>query len=274
MFRRDTLALAGLLLGASLLLSAAFWGTCIFSAKIMSVLPFALAIAIFLLLALIEGYQKTRRFAGDGGTGELKQALWLRGTGENFGDGTAANQNAAVNRGDAERVVAYADRVIDRQINKTRGILPFNSIIMAALAIERARLPLPATPDPEAWLPIGAFFLIMLALVVSSLLCLNLFLVHRGPSTDYASFKDEFGKTIDLINERSRSIEWATVLSEACLIAGIFLVAMSEASVWVKAPAAFPSRVCAPAAAVEAPAPPLAFTAGDTPRQSPKIPRP
>jgi hypothetical protein len=32
--------------------------------------------------------------------------------------------------------VAYTDRVVDRQINKARGILPFNSILIAILALE------------------------------------------------------------------------------------------------------------------------------------------
>jgi hypothetical protein len=39
-------------------------------------------------------------------------------------------KNSLLRRSNAESALSYMERVIDRQINKARGILPFNSIIM------------------------------------------------------------------------------------------------------------------------------------------------
>jgi hypothetical protein len=48
----------------------------------------------------------------------IKKGLWKRGVGKDFPD------YAVGDRQDADRVISYVEKIIDRQINKARGILP------------------------------------------------------------------------------------------------------------------------------------------------------
>jgi hypothetical protein len=158
---------------------------------------------------------------------KLKNVLWNR---SNDSGGDAA----FVQNGD--RVVAYADRIIDREINKARGILPFNSIIMTVLSIERARLSAPAPNDllttsiVNYWIPIGVYLILLVILGISSWYCLLLFPVRWAPSEEYTTFRAEFDRTFDLIHRRARRILFAIVLSGASLFIGLCFVAMTEAS--------------------------------------------
>jgi hypothetical protein len=195
------------------------------------------AILVVAFFAAFYGLQEAVRFKKGDELEEFKDTLWNR----NIVDKTTPDHAMVIQNGD--RLVAYADRTIDRQINKARGILPFNSIIMTVLSIERNRLPTPAINDIwtsgslyQYWLPTVVFLAILLTLGFSSWYCLSLFLVRWGPHEEYITFRDEFDRTIDLVNRRSRRIQWATVLSEACLFIGLFLVVMIEASVLSHSP--------------------------------------
>jgi hypothetical protein len=119
-----------------------------------------------------------------------------------------------------EPLVNYLERIIDRQINKARGILPFNSVIIAALGIEHSHL----TPPLEiVGLSVNLMLWYVIALlVISSALCLHLFLVVWGPSYD---FQGEVAHTASLILSRSKTIECATILSLASLAIGAVLIA-------------------------------------------------
>jgi hypothetical protein len=188
------------------------------------------AIVLIAVFTIEFGIRKTRRFHDPEQVKNYRETVWNRGT----VDGAKERDATFVQSGD--RLVAYADRIVDRQINKARGILPFNSIIMTVLSIERSRLQVPNDVQTwisiiPYWLPTGVFFVILVALGISSGLCLMLFLVHWGPNDGYATFRDEFDRTLDLISRRSIKIQWATVLSEACLFVGLCLVVMTEASV-------------------------------------------
>jgi hypothetical protein len=211
-----------------------------------------LVILNIVLIVVREGHRRARRFRNADKLQEFKKALWKRTVGKEFPNYAPDDKE---DRQSGERVVAYADRVIDRQINKTRGILPFNSIIIAVLSIERNRLPVPE--DFQSVLTITAFVLVLAGLVISSLLCLALFLVHWGDSGRYATFDAEFEDTVTLINKRSVNIEWATVLSEACLLGTILVVLMTELNVkpQLASPAAT-ACACAPTAVPSAPANP------------------
>lgn len=51
---------------------------------------------------------------------------------------TGAASNAA---GEGDRAIVYVERVLDRQINKLRGVLSFDALLMAFLSVERGRVP-------------------------------------------------------------------------------------------------------------------------------------
>jgi hypothetical protein len=45
----------------------------------------------------------------------------------------------------ADRLISYLDRLVDRHINKARGILPFNSILLAVFTFEANRFRSPVS---------------------------------------------------------------------------------------------------------------------------------
>ena len=97
----------------------------------------------------------------------------------------------------------YGEPIIDRQINKARGILPFNSIVIAAFSFERTRLPnLLRILNVD----INIMLLLTMALLAaSSILCLLLMLVRFGPVADYESYSAEIASTVHIIKKRSGS---------------------------------------------------------------------
>jgi hypothetical protein len=124
-----------------------------------------------------------------------------------------------------EPLIGYLERVIDRQINKARGILPFNSVIIAAFSIERSRL-----SGPQVFWHvdlIAMLWFVIALLAVSSFLCLRLFRVRWGTPEDY-EFENEVDRTAEMIGERSKTIEWATILSEISLGVGAALIVVIE----------------------------------------------
>jgi hypothetical protein len=149
----------------------------------------------------------------------IKKALWKRQTGDDF---PKEDQKA-------RDLLSYLERVIDRQINKARGILPFNSVILAVLSIERSRIPF-SLHDPEGWHTylLAFLFLVMFGLAASSALCLVLFVVHWGPASQYGEFNTEVEGTVSLIRIRSVLLQYAIVLSAASLLFGAIVVLTSE----------------------------------------------
>src|SRR5215469_6390602 len=98
------------------------------------------------------------------------------------------DNNVAVQ--DADRAIGYTERIVDRQINKARGILPFNSIVIAVFSFERTRLP----SELHIWnLNInGLIIFVMALLAVSSIFCLLLMLVNWPTRSALQSFGTEF----------------------------------------------------------------------------------
>jgi hypothetical protein len=152
----------------------------------------------------------------------IKETLWDR-----RGATAAAADRTDIRHGD--QMITYLERVIDRQINKARGILPFNSIIIAFLAIERARISYGFDDaEPVHRLILAGLFAAMVGLAVSSLLCLLLFLVRWGEAADYASFGSEVHWTVHALRRRSRIIECAVILSIGSLLLSGAVVFMAE----------------------------------------------
>lgn len=90
-----------------------------------------------------------------------------------------------------DRLISYAERIIDRQINKARGILPFNSIVIAAFGFERGEIDEGLTVLNN----VDVRFMLVLAmalLALSSLLCLGLMLVRLARLLAMRSFLPRF----------------------------------------------------------------------------------
>ncbi len=119
-----------------------------------------------------------------------------------------------------DRAVVYVERVIDRLINKARGILPFNSVMLALLAVTIRQQNL----DPNASVPVVTGYLedvtiywvvlvTIFTLIFSSLILLVLFLVRWGTIENYATFKSEVTATLFVVRWRTVALQIATGLS-------------------------------------------------------------
>ncbi len=100
--------------------------------------------------------------------------------------------------------IAFADRVIDRQLNKARGILTFNAILLAAWRFSE---------HPPLWFTLFP--------LTSCVLMLRVCWVHWGDASTYASLEQEFNVTIDIGLRRSRMIAgsiWISFVSLALLL--------------------------------------------------------
>jgi len=185
----------------------------------MSTLLIAIAIAVVVAL---WAHAMTRQFPAPTQLRAINNAIWKRYTRVDLPTGPIPADNQPER---ADSVIAYVERIVDRQINKARGILPFNSIIIAALSFEKAR----SAQSPVAGgINLGWLLLfVTLGLAISSALCLRMFFV-RWTSTDYGYFHLEFESTMEMIVRRSKIVEWATVIALASLIVGVALIAAIE----------------------------------------------
>jgi preprotein translocase subunit SecG len=70
-------------------------------------------------------------------------------------------------------------------------------------------------------------YIVIVLLAISSLLCLNLFLIHWGEPDDY-SFSEEVRGTINVLKRRAIVLEIAVWISIASLFIGVIVVSMGE----------------------------------------------
>lgn len=175
----------------------------------------ALLIAANLIWFVVRGFSRVLTVAE---AEELKNDLWNRYIGNPF-----PQYNAANDRQNADRALTYTERIVDRQINKARGILPFNSLIMAFLALQRNNIASALAQAPGS-ISLGvAYFLLVIALTAlfaSSLFCLYLFLVHWGSNAEYRTFEAEISSSVTVIRSRSLIIRMATALAALGLVLG------------------------------------------------------
>lgn len=114
-----------------------------------------------------------------------------------------------------DRALAYAERIIDRLINKARGLLPFNSILIALLAAATKYFKL------EGGLFEAIVGLSFVLLLLSSFLTLALYVVHWAEPKEFECFNSEFKGTIEIARSRSRTLQAAIICSFgglACLL--------------------------------------------------------
>jgi hypothetical protein len=181
-----------------------------------------IAIAVTTLLVIGAALLATRTFPGPTKLSNIKRTFWHRYLLKDF-----PKYDPDKDRQHADRLITYIERVIDRQINKARGILPFNSIIIAVFSLATGRLPANELVIWHVDMVVMLLFAIA-GLAVSSVLCLILFLFYWWNSEDPKSFDVEFEDTLDIVRRRSTIIQWATMISLAALVLGTILVLAVE----------------------------------------------
>ena len=118
-------------------------------------------------------------------------------------------------RSELDRALTYVERIVDRQINKVRGLLTFGGILILAIRL--------ATPQTALTLQtfiqtlITAFSMACAWTVV--VFCLELLFVRWVKSTDLAKYSAEITNTIELARKRTILIQIAVALTIASVIA-------------------------------------------------------
>jgi hypothetical protein len=185
---------------------------------------FAVAVAIVLFVSWF-GYTRTTRFYKEQDTTEYIRNLWARYVDPKDERDPPDEASERKIQEPADRLIAYADRALDRQINKAIGILTFNSITGATFTV--AFTEIAKRPVGDYVLPL--FVLAFGGLVLSSCICLwRIFLVEYEGSGGHNSFRKDFEWTVKVSFRRAAEIEWATIISLASLLAGVIGISISK----------------------------------------------
>jgi hypothetical protein len=123
-----------------------------------------------------------------------------------------------------DRVIAYGERIIDRQINKARGILPFNSILLVIVGPARNGILLWEGTDISGTLLRILWAGTIFDLMLSSILLLEIFTVFWGSMDIYREWKNEITTSFRLSRNRSVILDVAILLSATCVISTIIVV--------------------------------------------------
>jgi len=189
-----------------------------------------LAAGVILALCYIAFVILSKDIPDDERLTATRDALWLRSIGVPFPLWPANESGGEQPKpAEAERLVAYVDRALDRQINKARGILPFNSLIMALMAIEKTRIPAAIQwNDSLSDVALFAIFFAIVGLAASSFLCLELFWVHWGRAEIYGAFAKEYENSMTTLRDRSRILARCIIISAASTAAAILVIGFTE----------------------------------------------
>jgi hypothetical protein len=116
-----------------------------------------------------------------------------------------------------DRALTYIERVVDRQINKARGILPFNSILLVINGLELFNLKNAGGVAVAALLK-NIEHLVLTALAISSIILLEFFSARWPKTPSAADFKQEFTDAVLLSRKRAISLNMAIILSVLSLL--------------------------------------------------------
>lgn len=166
-----------------------------------------LVLLLFSILAPLATVRVRSRASGKRLIKEFRNVWWMR----------YAREKKLDDKEIADRLISYLDRVVDRHINKARGILPFNSILLAVFTFEANRF---ASARAYLLSPIAG-------LLVSSALCLSMFFVYWQRDV-YASWPSEVDFSVQKVIKTSIKIEWAAWISLFCMLIGALVIAILE----------------------------------------------
>jgi len=139
--------------------------------------------------------------------------------------------------------VPYMDRIIDREINKARGILPFNSILMGINSFGMSAIK--NVSDCAMQLQIAELEKsIFYSLAISSILLLELFWVHWGKPERYQTPISEVYATAKIARDRAVVLDSAIILSIVC-VACISLIVLAASAQQVSSHPTLPVDSCA-----------------------------
>ena len=170
------------------------------------------------------------------GTAEVtaaRNAIWKRSVGPEYPKQQARRMLGVRTIEDksenARWLIDHVDVALDRQIMKACGLIAFNALVMAVMAVEMTRLPAPIQWD-DSLSDILRFGMLGVfgGLAVSSLICLTMFWVSWGTREVYSKFASEFTFNMKTLEQRTRAIALGVFVSGVSLVLAIAVIAMTE----------------------------------------------
>ena len=162
-----------------------------------------------------------------------RDAIWKRTVGTDFtslpsdsGSGIDLNSEYLVQ---VQWLIDHIHMALDRQIVKACGLLAFNALVMALLAIEMSRLTAPIMWD-DSLSDIARLGMIGVlgGLAASSIACLNIFSVHWATPEEYGSYRGEVAFDVKMLARRTRSLALSVFISGVSLLMAMALIALTE----------------------------------------------
>lgn len=136
---------------------------------------------------------------------DYERTIWGRYTGTADRDVASPTAADAPDVETADRALAYFERVVDRQVNKVRGVLAFDGILIVAIRT--------SYPDKQHALELMVMNSGMAFVWISTFICLFLLFVRWPDMSAYAAFRTETVRTIKVLRDRTILIQSAVLFS-------------------------------------------------------------
>jgi hypothetical protein len=124
-----------------------------------------------------------------------------------------------------DRAVGYLERIVDRQINKARGILTFVVILIAVNGLLVSDVHSLSKVRPHLLMMKNLEHYIIGGLYISALLMLEFLWVRWGDPENYAMFTKEITESVKVIRKRSVIMNLTLWVLSLCII-GMVLIAL------------------------------------------------
>ncbi len=197
---------------------------------------YAIALMIagtILFLSNLTYYFLAKKLPDAETTAATRNALWKRDVGAEFPKlrgrrmlGIYASEDKSA---EARWLIDHMNATSDRQIMKACGLIAFNALVMAVMAVEMSRLPAPIQWDDSLSdiLRFGMLGIIG-GLAVSSLICLTMFWVYWERPDSYGTYASNFSADIEMIAQRTRELSLGVFVSGISLIMAFAVIVMTE----------------------------------------------
>jgi len=142
---------------------------------------------------------------------------------------------AMVNRDSrkSDFTLTYIERVVDRVINKARGMLTFNSGLIA-LSGALIKLGPPGNGGmPERPVLTALQYIVLLDLCVSSILMLELFVARWNDPAVYGTYEAELLHSVRALRDRSMVVNFSIFLSAICVVGLLDIVVPRPLSAYI-----------------------------------------
>lgn len=162
-----------------------------------------------------------------------RNALWKRSVGSEFPKlqgrrmlGIRASEDKSA---EASWLIDHMNVTSDRQIMKACGLIAFNALVIAVMAVEMSRLPASIQWDDSLSdiLRVGMLGVIC-GLAVSSLICLTMFWVYWEHSEVYGKYASNFSADIEMVAQRTHQIALGVFVSFISLGLAVAIIVITE----------------------------------------------